>query len=252
MQFSTTTTDADPGTGFIRFDNADQSAATTVRIDDQDVSSSDFQTWIATFDDSSNTPPGHIYIAKLDDPNAGHIFTVVSLSEQTGYWNIVVTHLTELGGAQPLADNDGILLGFVRAGDLGDTGAQGNTGQTGLTGTGLQSRFKAITIEDPTSSEDISWFFTNIAITVIAVEGVLNNGTTTPTVTVELIHHTDRANAGNDVFAAPRAVTSITTGDNLTLGGDVTIPANSFVWIETTAQGGTVPELHLTVRYTED
>ena len=134
----------------------------------------------------------------------------------------------------------------------GSAGSQGVTGVQGATGIKASSLSKSITIESPTSSEDITIFYTNIAITIAAVEGVINNGTATPTVTCQIYHSTDRSAAGNTVFASARAVTSVTSGDNLTLGGDTTVPANSFVWLQTSAQGGTTPELHLTIRYTED
>ena len=44
----------------------------------------------------------------------------------------------------------------------------------------------------------------------------------------------------------------ITTGDDITLVVDVTIPANSFVWIESSAQSGVVPELFLSMKVTID
>jgi hypothetical protein len=33
---------------------------------------------------------------------------------------------------------------------------------------------------------------------------------------------------------------------------DATIPADSFIWLETTAQSGTVNEIHITIIYTVD
>lgn len=110
---------------------------------------------------------------------------------------------------------------------------------------------KTINIESPTSSEDASFWRTPVAITVTSVVGVLR-GSATPTVTVSLMHNTNRSSAGLNVFAAARAVTSTTTGDTLTLGGDVTIPANSFIWLESSAQGGTVLELELDMYFTVD
>ncbi len=109
---------------------------------------------------------------------------------------------------------------------------------------------KTLTVESPTSSEDIDIWFTNIAITIVAVEGVINGGASTPSVTCSILHNTDRSAAGNQAVNA-QAVTSITTGDSLTLGGDTTVPANSFIWLETTGQNGTTPIITLTVRYTE-
>ncbi len=115
-----------------------------------------------------------------------------------------------------------------------------------------KSLAKHFSLEDPISGEDRTWFYTNIAITVVAVEGVLAGGTSTPTIDVSVMHHTDRSDGTPNTAVDDQTVTSITTGDDLTLDTDVTIPAASFVWVETTDQSGTVPELALTLRYTED
>ena len=61
---------------------------------------------------------------------------------------------------------------------------------------------------------------------------------------------TDRRAAGN-ALTTSGAVTSTTTGSDATLS-DATIPANSWVWLETTAQGGTTPQMAIFVRYTDD
>jgi microcompartment protein CcmK/EutM len=112
-----------------------------------------------------------------------------------------------------------------------------------------ESKTKSITVEDPTTTEDITIWYTPIAVTVTAIEGVIVGATS---VDVNIVHSTNRNLAGNDVCAADRTVSSTTTGDNLTLGGDTTIPASSFVWLETSARSGTPDELHLTIQYTED
>ncbi|GAG28331.1 unnamed protein product, partial [marine sediment metagenome] len=46
--------------------------------------------------------------------------------------------------------------------------------------------------------------------------------------------------------------TSTTGGSDVTSFDDATIPADSFIWLETTAKSGTVSELHVTVVYTVD
>ena len=116
-----------------------------------------------------------------------------------------------------------------------------------LTGIGR----KSILVEDPTSSEDLTMWFTEEAVTVRQVEAVLR-GSSTPSVTISVMHNTDRNAAGNNVLTAATAITSTTTGDSPAIGGDVTIPANSFVWLETSAQSGTVDELNVTIKFTED
>ena len=121
-----------------------------------------------------------------------------------------------------------------------------------VVGTDFQKSIsKSITVENPTNSEVLDLWFTDVPITVAAVQGVLSSGTTSPSVTLSILHNTDRSLAGNQAVNN-QIVTSITTGDNLTLGGDPTVPASSWLWLETIAQGGTVPRLALTIRYTED
>ncbi len=109
---------------------------------------------------------------------------------------------------------------------------------------------KSMTFESPTSSEDLTFFFIDHAITVAQVRAVLPKGASTPTVTYQLKHHTDRNDAGN-ALTTSGAVTSTTIGTDATLS-DATIPADSWIWLETTAQGGTVPEMTIYLEYTDD
>ncbi len=109
---------------------------------------------------------------------------------------------------------------------------------------------KNIAIESPDSSEDLSWFFTPLAITVTEVTSVSVGST--PSTTISIMHNTNRSSAGNNVLTAATATTSTTTGDNPAIGGDTTIPADSFVWLETSAQSGTVDILIVSLTYTED
>lgn len=110
---------------------------------------------------------------------------------------------------------------------------------------------KSITIENPTSSEDISAFFTNAAITISEIRAVLV-GTSTPSVTWTVRHGTDRNATGAEVVTSGTTTTSVTSGDDVTSFNDATVIADSFVWIETTAKSGTVTELHITIIFTED
>lgn len=110
---------------------------------------------------------------------------------------------------------------------------------------------KSITVENPTSSEDISIFFTNSAITITEIRAVLV-GSSTPSVTWTVRHGTDRSAAGAEAVTSGTTTTSTTTGSDVTSFNDATVVADSFVWLETTAQSGTVTELHITIVYDED
>lgn len=113
------------------------------------------------------------------------------------------------------------------------------------------SESKSIIVENPTGSEDLSFFFTNVAITITKMNAVLV-GSATPSLTVTVRHSTDRSAAGNEVVTGGTVVTSTTSGHDITSFNDATVPANSHVWLETTAKSGTVTSLILTVFYDED
>jgi hypothetical protein len=110
---------------------------------------------------------------------------------------------------------------------------------------------KGASIESPTGAEDISLFFTDVAITISKMVAVLN-GSATPSVTWTIRHSTDRNAAGNEVVTGGTTTTSTTTGSVVTSFNDATIPANSFVWLETTAQSGTVTQLNISIKFQED
>lgn len=107
---------------------------------------------------------------------------------------------------------------------------------------------KTFTLDAPTAADDITIFRTDVAITVVEVIAVSTG--TTPSTTYQLKHSTDRNAAGN-ALTTSAATTSTTIGDTATLS-DATIPANSWIWIETTAASGTGVILSIDIRYTED
>ncbi|MCI0439845.1 MAG: hypothetical protein L0177_12045 [Chloroflexi bacterium] len=109
---------------------------------------------------------------------------------------------------------------------------------------------KAITIESPTSTEDIIFFHTEKAITIRIMRAVVRG--TTPSVTWTVRHSTDRSAVGNEVVTGGTVTTSTTTGSDVTIFNDATIPADSWVWVETTAQSGTVNEIGITIHATVD
>jgi hypothetical protein len=110
---------------------------------------------------------------------------------------------------------------------------------------------KGVTIESPTGTEDVSLFFTDAAITVTQLNAVLV-GSSTPSVTWTVRHGTDRSATGNEVVTSGTTTTSTTTGSEVTSFNDATIPAGSFVWLETTAQSGTVDSISVTITYSVD
>jgi hypothetical protein len=135
--------------------------------------------------------------------------------------------------------------GTSTSGFSGISGYSGYSGGAGSNGPAGSASPKAISIADPTSAEDVTFFFTPIEVTVTIVEVVLR-GSATPSVTLSVRYNSDRSAAGTAVVNA-QTVTNTTTGTAVTLTSDVVIPANSFVWLETSAVSGTVDELSVTL-----
>lgn len=110
---------------------------------------------------------------------------------------------------------------------------------------------RSITFDQPTSAIDLGMFFTSVAITVTKMACVLV-GSSTPSVTWTIRHDPDRSATGNEVVTGGTTTTSVTTGSIVTSFNDATIPADSFVWLETTAKSGTVLSMQTTIIYTTD
>ena len=128
--FSTTTTDADPGAGFVRLSSATQNASTVIRLD---LVGADGSTWtdvISTFDDSTSTVKGYVLLQKLTDATKWLEFSVSSLASPAGYKNLTVVPVAG-SAASPFADGDSLVLKFTANGDKGDTGAAGANGANG-------------------------------------------------------------------------------------------------------------------------
>jgi len=109
-------------------------------------------------------------------------------------------------------------------------------------------REKTFTLEAPTASDDITIFRTDVDITV--QEAIVVQTGNTPSTTFVLKWASDRSAAGTDLTTSS-TTTSTTTGDVATLS-TAAIPANSWIWLETTAASGTNVKLSIDIRYTID
>jgi hypothetical protein len=105
---------------------------------------------------------------------------------------------------------------------------------------------KTITVENPTATENIPFCFTTAGGTITKVIAVLV-GSSTPSVTYNIGYGTDVTSLTN-VTTSPSAVTSTTTGTTATLN-NVTVPANGWLVLKTTAQSGTVNSITVTVEF---
>ena len=131
--FESNTTNANPGSGDLRLDNSTQNAATGIYICDTDEDGTDIASYLQTIDDSTSTIKGHVKITNKLDSSQFLLFTISSLTDNTGYFDITVSPV-DSSATSPFSANEDILITFARTGDKGDTGAQGAAGAQGATG----------------------------------------------------------------------------------------------------------------------
>jgi hypothetical protein len=122
-KFSTTTTDADPGAGYLRVNNATIASVTQLYIDNTDRHGNTVTGWLDSFDDSTNTVKGTIRMLS-NSGTAIAIFNMTgSVVDGTGYRKITVVYIA---GSLP-ANNEEIVLDFSRSGDSGEVDGAANT-----------------------------------------------------------------------------------------------------------------------------
>ena len=132
--FESNTTNANPGAGDIRLDNSTQNAATGIYICDTDENGNDISSYLQTIDDSTSTLKGHVKISNKLDPSQFIIFTISSLTDNTGYFDITVSPV-DSSATNPFSADEDIIITFARTGDKGETGSQGLSGIQGGNGT---------------------------------------------------------------------------------------------------------------------
>jgi hypothetical protein len=105
-----------------------------------------------------------------------------------------------------------------------------------------------ITVEQPTSSEDITiWQVGDIGITITKIVCVIQ-GTAT-SLDIDPRHSTDRSAAGTPILEVPETVSSESGGDTFLIFDDPSIEPNSFVWFETSNESGDLLEISCSFYY---
>jgi hypothetical protein len=119
FKYSTTTTDSDPGSGFIRLNNTTISSATIAYIDDNDFYGTDVSAWVQSFDDvtGNDTNRGRIRISKADSLNTWMVFRVTgAVVDASGYTKVNLVYIDNAG---TFANNDKVFVSFVASGEDG-------------------------------------------------------------------------------------------------------------------------------------
>ena len=135
FQYSTTTTDADPGGGYVRFNHATISSATIMYVDDLDYNATDVSAWVQSFDDVSGnaTNRGRIRVSKANDLGVWHSLKVsAAVTDASGYTKITFVYID---GAGSLAADDKVFLSFTASGEDGAIPGYRYTFDTGTSDT---------------------------------------------------------------------------------------------------------------------
>lgn len=150
FNFDTSTTDADPGAGDVRFNNATPASVTEIYFDNVDRDGNTVTAWLDSLDDSTSTSKGGLVVTPAASPSAKLFFTVSgSVVDGTGYRKVTVAHVA---GTTLPSTGAHLAFEFARTGDVGTIG--GSTGASdnrvlradGVGGTTVQS--SAVTIDD--------------------------------------------------------------------------------------------------------
>lgn len=122
-------------------------------------------------------------------------------------------------------------------------------GSGNLSFTSLPESFKAITIEDPTDAESVTLFYTPYSIDLSRLAAIIQGASSSVSYRVRFA--SSRGAVGTSVTASAITVSSTTTANTVTSFTSSTIPADNWVWVETTATTGTPESLNLTVSYSK-
>jgi len=131
--YSNDTTDADPGSGNLRFSSTNfTSANLKLYIDDEDNGAVNVMDGLLTeLDALTGSPKGYVRFIDATDYTRQFLARIDLITDSTGYWELGVTRLN---GATAFTDGDNLRVTFSRNGDRGLQGFQGTQGTQGLQG----------------------------------------------------------------------------------------------------------------------
>lgn len=113
--YDTTTTDADPGSGKFRFNNATPSSATQLYISETDGDSNAISALIQSWDDADNSIRGFLTFVKDGSPSNVLIFQVTgSITDGGAYDKVTIANVVSSGS---FSNNDVFKVSFSRNGD---------------------------------------------------------------------------------------------------------------------------------------
>jgi hypothetical protein len=115
MTWSSSTSDADPGSGKIAFNNGTVGSVSILYVDDADDASADISGFVQSWDDVSNsTARGYVSVTKEGTASTYAIFKVTgAVTDASGYTKVPVTHIVSNGS---FSNTDGVGVHFTPSG----------------------------------------------------------------------------------------------------------------------------------------
>jgi hypothetical protein len=111
--FSTTTTDADPGAGILRLNNATQNASTVIRADLTSAQGDDVTAALAQISSSSATGvKGFLTLVNVANTSQWIVFTATTTASPAGYRNITV-QLVSSSATNPFSNGADLRMTFT-------------------------------------------------------------------------------------------------------------------------------------------
>lgn len=151
------TTDADPGAGKIRINNATAASATQLYISETGYNAESFAAVLATWDDSTSTTKGQLRIIKIGTPATWLQYSITGTLTDGGSYDKFT--LTYVGGNGTFAASDKVSLVFVPNGDSGAVATAGSVAlANGLNSDIAQAGASKLRLTGPTSTFSIGGF----------------------------------------------------------------------------------------------
>jgi len=110
------TADADPGNGKLRFDSVTQNAASTLFVDLFDNGGTDVTAVLDQLDDSTASVKGQWSLTKIGDATRRMLGTLSAVTTASGYRRLSIA-VAASSSASPFANGDVVLFCFTRSGD---------------------------------------------------------------------------------------------------------------------------------------
>lgn len=125
-------TQADPGTGKLRRNNATPALVTRLYISETDTDGKGASSWWSAVSSGTSTKRGRIDIFHATQPQNFLSFDVTGALSDQGGWDILTVSYRDSGGT--LSNGDPLLVWTVDGADKGDQGIQGIQGTAGTNG----------------------------------------------------------------------------------------------------------------------